>query len=103
MNERPKISALILNKMCYYRWPKCNKNQRESILVKKNEGTGNIVIIQFQYRIKVEQRVRIKHDGIDYSNTLQIATVCSEIIKDNLVSIGEKSKYVVNDNLVSLE
>jgi hypothetical protein len=79
------------------------KNQRANILVKKNDGTGNIIVYHnSNIEYKVGQKVRIEHDGVNDSNPQQTAAVCIEIIKDNPVNIGEKSKYVESDNLVNL-
>jgi|GEM_PF-1136008 len=82
---------------------KANRNQRANILVEKNDGSGNIVVSHnSNLEFKVGQIVKIEHDGINESNPPQTAAVCIEIIKDNSVNIGEKSKFEVSDNLVSL-
>lgn len=82
---------------------KATKNQRANILVKKNDGTGNIIVHHdLNIEFKIGQEVRIEYDDLNYSMPLQTVAVCIRIIKDNPVNIGEKSKYVVTNNLVSL-
>jgi hypothetical protein len=82
---------------------KATKNQRANILVKKNDGTGNIIVYHnSNIEYKTGQKVRVEHDGVNDSNPQQTAAICIEIIKDNPVNIGEKSKYLASDNLVSL-
>lgn len=83
---------------------KATKNQRASILVKKNDSTDNIIVYHdSNIAFKIGQEVRIEHDGINDSMPQQTAAICIKIVKDNPVNIGEKSKYVISDNLVSLK